>query len=64
MDVMSIQEDGTTSTLNLSIENVLIDLDRPRIRKYTNEEQLSRYPNDQSLKYVASLQEKDIAWGR
>jgi hypothetical protein len=64
MDVMSITEDGNTSTLTISIENVLIDLDRPRIRKYTTEEQLSRYPNDESLKYVASLQEKDIAWGR
>lgn len=64
MDTMSITEDGNTSTLSISVENVLIDLERPRIRKYTNEEQLSRYPNDDSLKTVASLQEKDIAWGR
>ena len=64
MDTMSIQEDGQTATLSITVENVLIDLERPRVRKYTNEEQLARYPNDFSLETVASLQEKDIAWGR
>ena len=64
MDTMSITEDGNTSTLVINVENVLIDLERPRIRKLTNEEQLSRFPNDKSLKFVASLQEKEIAWGR
>lgn len=64
MDTMSIQEDGQTATLTITVENVLIDLERPRVRKYTNEEQLSRFPNDNSLEMVASLQEKDIAWGR
>jgi len=64
MDTMSIQEDGQSATLTINVENVLIDLERPRVRKYTNEEQLARYPNDNSLEMVASLQEKDIAWGR
>lgn len=64
MDVMTIQEDGQSATVTISVENVLIDLERPRVRKYTNEEQLARYPNDKSLEMVASLQEKDIAWGR
>lgn len=64
MDTMSIQEDGNTATLSISVENVLIDLERPRVRKYTNEEQLARFPDDKSLETVASLQEKDIAWGR
>jgi hypothetical protein len=64
MDVMTIQEDGQSATITINVENVLIDLQRPRVRKYTNEEQLARYPNDKSLEMVASLQEKDIAWGR
>lgn len=64
MDVMTIQEDGQSATVTISVENVLIDLERPRVRKYTNEEQLARYPSDNSLEMVASLQEKDIAWGR
>jgi hypothetical protein len=64
MDVMTIQEDGQSATITINVENVLIDLQRPRVRKYTNEEQLARFANDKSLEMVASLQEKDIAWGR
>lgn len=64
MDTMSIQEDGNTATLQLTVENVLIDLERPRLRKYTNEEQLQRYAGDNSLETVAALQDKEIIWGR
>lgn len=64
MDVMSIQEDGQTATVNISVENVLIDLDRPRIRKLTDEEQRKRFPGDASLENVASLQDRQISWGR
>lgn len=64
MDVMSLQENGETANITISVENVLIDLERPRSRKLTNEEQLKRYPGDNSLKNVASLQDRQIAWGR
>lgn len=64
MDVMSLQENGETANITITIENVLIDLDRPRARKLTNEEQLKRFSGDDSLKNVASLQDRQIAWGR
>lgn len=64
MDVMALQENGETANITISVENVLIDLERPRSRKLTNEEQLKRYPGDNSLKNVASLQDRQIAWGR
>lgn len=64
MDTMTIQEDGATATIQLTIENVLIDLERPRLRKYTNEEQLSRFAGDNSFETVAALQDKEITWGR
>jgi hypothetical protein len=64
MDIMTLQENGETANISISIENVLIDLERPRARKLTNEEQLKRYPGDNSLKNVASLQDRQIAWGR
>lgn len=64
MDVMSLQENGETANITISVENVLIDLERPRHRKLTNEEQLKRYPGDNSLKNVAALQDRQIAWGR
>ena len=64
MDVMSITEDGTTASITISSENVLIDLERPRIRKYTDEEQRKRFSNDNSLELVASMQDKQISWGK
>ncbi len=64
MDVMTLQENGQTATISISVENVLIDLERPRARKLTNEEQLKRFPADNSLQNVAQLQDRQIAWGR
>jgi hypothetical protein len=64
MDIMSINEDGKVANLTITAENVLIDLERARVRKYTDEEQRKRYPNDASLEFVATLQDKQIVWGR
>jgi hypothetical protein len=64
MDVMTINEDGQTANITISAENVLIDLERARMRKYTDEEQRKRFPGDSSLELVASLQDKQISWGR
>lgn len=64
MDILTIQEDGSTATISITIENVLIDLERPRSRKYTNEEQLARYSGDNSLENVAKLADKQISWGK
>lgn len=64
LDQMNISEDGDTSTIAVTAENVLIKLDRPIIRRLTNEDQKSRYPNDKGLEYVASLQDKEVFWGR
>lgn len=64
MDIMSIEENGQTATVNISVENVLIDLDRPRSRKLTDEEQRKRYFGDPSLSFVGKLQDRQISWGR
>lgn len=64
MDIMSMQENGQVATISISVENVLIDLERPRRFKLTNEDQLDRYPDDKSLSMVGPLQDKQIAWGR
>lgn len=64
MDQMNIIEASDTCTISVSAENALIKLDRPVIRRLTNTDQQSRYPNDKGLEYVASLQDKEIYWGR
>lgn len=64
MDTMTIVEDGNTATVQINLENILIDLERPRLRLYTDEEQKLRFPGDESLSKVAGLQDAQIAWGR
>lgn len=64
MDVMSTDDNGETGTLKLTLENNLIDLARPRERRYTDEDQQIDYPGDRGLEYVAGLQNKEIYWGR
>lgn len=64
MDTMSISENGSTATITITVENVLIDLERPRMRKFTDAEQQKRYPGDNSLENVAALQDRQISWGR
>lgn len=64
MDVMSTDDGGDTGTLKLTLENNLIDLARPRERRYTDIDQQMDYPGDLGLEYVAGLQDKTIYWGR
>ena len=63
MDVMTIDENGETCNITLSAENRLIDLERPRVRRYTSEDQKSLHPNDKGFDFVNSLQEAEIKWG-
>jgi len=64
MDQMNIVDGPETSTIELLVENKLIDLERARIARYTSGYQKSVYPGDLGLDFVESLQDKDIVWGR
>jgi len=64
MDTMNIEEGAELSTIELTVENRLIDLERARVLRYTDAYQKSAYPGDQGLEYVASLQEQRLPWGR
>ena len=64
VDVPSFEEDGTTATVSISIENMLLDLRRPRERRLTDQEQQRRYPGDLGLQYVAAVQLWNGQWGR
>jgi hypothetical protein len=64
MDQMNIQEDADTSTIELLVENKLIDLERARVARFTSGYQKSIYPNDTGLDFIESLQGKDTPWGR
>jgi hypothetical protein len=63
MDVMTIEDSGDTANISLSAESRLIDLERARVRRYTNNDQQNQFSGDTSLRFVADLQDKEIAWG-
>lgn len=64
MDQMNIEETGDTSTIELKIENKLIDLERARVARYTSGYQKSVYAGDLGLDFIEDLQDKPISWGR
>ena len=64
MDQMNIEEGGEASTITMSVENKLIDLERARVGRYTSGYQKSIYPNDLGLDFIEDLQDKQIPWGR
>ena len=64
MDQMNISEDADSSTIQLKAENKLIDLERPRVARYTSAFQKARYPNDKGFDFVESLQDQKLTWGR
>lgn len=63
MDTMTIVDGGDTATITVSVENRLIEFERTRVRRYTDNDQRIDYPNDDGFEYVAEIQEKNIVWG-
>ncbi|MFZ8993149.1 MAG: hypothetical protein ACO20L_10805, partial [Candidatus Puniceispirillaceae bacterium] len=63
MDVMTIAEEGETCTITLTAESRLIDLERPRLRRWTSEDQKSLDATDKGFEFINSLQEATIKWG-
>ena len=71
MDTMAIDEGPETSTITTSIESRLIDLERPRNRRYTSESQKQRNTSalptnttgDLAFDFVESLQNQRLQWG-
>jgi len=64
MDQMNIEEGPDSCTVQLALENKLVDLERARVARFTSAYQKSLYPGDLGLDFVESLQDKDIVWGR
>ena len=63
MDTMTINESGETGTIAVTVENRLIEFEKTRVRRYTDNDQRIEYPNDDGLEYVSQIQEKAIVWG-
>jgi hypothetical protein len=63
-DVPDIIDEGERATIQARYESRLIDLDRPRSRRYTDEDQKLDFPNDRGFEYVPKLQDLEVFWGR
>lgn len=57
-------EIGHDCTVMVNVESVLADWERPRIRRYTDEDQQAYFPGDTFFKYVDRMVETEIKWGR
>jgi len=62
-DVAEIDEGAETSTIMVSAENRLIDLERPRLRRYTTEDQQIDFPGDLGFEYVPYMKDSSVIFG-
>jgi hypothetical protein len=63
MDAATV-ELGTICTITVTAESRLVDWERPRVRRYTHEDQQAAWPEDMGLEFVASMSELELIWGR
>lgn len=63
MDQMNIEEGPQTSTIELTVENKLINLERARVARFTSGYQKSKFAGDKGLDFVESMQDKTVSWG-
>ena len=54
---------GDTATVTLSVENRIIAWERPKVRRYTNEDQQQRFAGDKAFEFVNPTVEKELLWG-
>lgn len=64
MDVPTIDEGAATATISISTENRLIDLNRSRERRFTDQDQQIDHPGDLGFQYVQFIQNWNGTWGK
>ena len=64
IDSMNVRDGAESATITLALENRLIDLERPRERRYDNQDQQAEWPGDKFFEFVPALQDKEIKWGK
>lgn len=64
MDTMQISDEPETATVVLTIESKLVELERSRNWRYTDESHKARYSGDSFFSFVQDIQDQQVAWGR
>lgn len=63
MDVVSLQL-GQTISVTLTAESRLVDWERARNRRFTDQDQQRAFPGDLGLQFVQATTEMELPWGR
>jgi hypothetical protein len=63
MDTMTISDGGDTATIAVTVENKLVEFEKTKVRRYTDNDQRILHPTDKGLEFVSQIQEKEIVWG-
>ena len=63
LDTMDVQI-GETATVQARVESRFADWDRPRIRRYTNQDQIARFIGDKGCEFVSQTTDRELVWGR
>jgi len=64
LDTARIEDSGEFCRISISYESQLIDLQRPRVRTYSPQDQALYSTGDKGFDFVAGLQDAAIDWGR
>lgn len=64
MDQLIIKDSGESSVIEVKIESKLIDLQRIRPFRYTEEVQDQLYNGDTFFSFVQDMQDKKVNWGQ
>lgn len=63
LDVPVVTDSGQACSIEVTVESDLEDLQRPRIRRYTHQDQQVTHPMDLFFVFVDSIQNWNGAWG-
>lgn len=61
MDTMQVDM-GEGAVVRVALENRLTDWERPRMSRYTDEDQQARQPGDTGFRFVSAMAEREIIW--
>jgi hypothetical protein len=61
MDVMAVDL-GETASITLSCTNRLADWERPKMTRYSDEDQQRLHPGDYGCQYAVQMETKEINW--
>lgn len=64
IDTMDINEGAESSSITISLESKLLELERQRVLRYTSAVQKALYTGDKGFDFVDQLQGETFNWGR